>query len=106
MKTAVVYATLSGHSKKLANAISEALGVHAYNIKKEQPKITDEECVIVVCGIYSGLIMPDLESFLKDFDFGNVKKAAIVMSSCSGDFSKVTVKSILSDRGIEIIDEF
>ena len=38
MKNVIIYASMTGHSKKIAQAISEKLGIEAFNIK-DNPKI-------------------------------------------------------------------
>ena len=106
MKCAVIYATMTGHTKKLANAIASQLGVTSQNAK-ENPVIDNVDILFIGGGIYGGLISPDLVNFINTLDDSKVKNVAIFMSSTSQDYSKINIRSSLEEKGINVLnDEF
>ncbi len=82
MKTAIIYATMSGHSKKIAKAISKELNLPTYNIK-EKPAINEYDLLFVVSGIYSGECSPELLEWAKNSSQQQVKSVALITSSMS-----------------------
>lgn len=57
-KTAVIYATKTKHSQKLAEAIGSFLNVKSKNIT-EKPALQDIDLLFIVGGIYGGVSMPE-----------------------------------------------
>ena len=102
MKTSIIYATMSGHSKKIALAISKQLNITAYNIK-ENPKIDNCEMLFIVSGIYSGQCKPELLEFVKKINKNQVKSAALITSSMKKVPQK-TVRDALVANGIDVKD--
>lgn len=104
MKTAVIYRSMTGHSKKIAKAIAAELGIEAQNIKAK-PILSDVDLLFIAGGIYSGESLPELADYLNTLTLQSVKKAALITSSVTGK-QQNTVRKILTERGIEVIDEF
>jgi flavodoxin len=104
MKTAVIYATKTKHSKKLAEAIGKALNVEAKNIS-ENPMI-NADLLFVVGGIYGGVSMPELCEYIKKTKAPLPKYAALVTSCASGSQRQTAVRTALEEKGIKVIDEF
>lgn len=105
MKTAVIYATKTKHSKKLAEAIGSFLSAKAKNIT-EKPALHDIDLLFIVGGIYGGVSMPELLEYIKKLEAPLPKSAAIVTSCASGRQKQIAVRSILEEKGIRVIDEF
>jgi flavodoxin len=105
MKTAVIYATKTKHSKKLAEAIGSFLNVKAQNIT-ENPDLHDIALLFIVGGIYGGVSMPELLVYIRQMDAPALKNVALVTSCGSGKQRQTVVRSILEEKGIEVIDEF
>ncbi len=104
-RTAVIYATRTKHSKKLAEAIGASLNVKAQNIT-ENPTLQDVTLLFVVGGIYGGVGMPELLTYIRETDAPILKQAALVTSCASGRQRQTAVRSILEEKGIKVIDEF
>jgi flavodoxin len=104
-KIAVIYATKTKHSKKLAEAIGSSLNVKAINII-ENPALYDIDLLFIVGGIYGGVSMPELLKYVKKIGAPLPKYAALVTSCASGRQRQTEVRSILEEKGIEVIDEF
>lgn len=105
MKTAVIYATKTKHSKKLAEAIGKALNIEAKNIS-ENPTIHHAELLFIVGGIYGGVSMPELLEYLKRAEAPLPRYAALVTSCASGSQRQTAVRAVLEEIGIKVIDEF
>lgn len=105
MKTAVIYRSMTGHSKKIAHAVSAAVGTQAVNIK-EKPTLTGVDLLFIVGGIYSRASLPETVETVKTLDGTQVKKAALITSSMSDKAGQDEVRKILEQGGIEVLDEF
>lgn len=105
MNIAVLYATRTKHSQKLAEAIGRFLSVDARNIA-EKPALNDVELLFIVGGIYGGVSMPELIEYIKNLEEPLPKSSALVTSCASGRQKQIGVRSILEGKGIRVIDEF
>ena len=105
VQIAVIYATKTKHSKKLADAIGASLNVKAQNIT-ENPALQDVALLFIVGGIYGGAGMPELLTYIRETDTPVLKHAALVTSCASGRQRQTAVRSILEEKGIKVIDEF
>lgn len=105
LKTAVIYATKTKHSKKLAEAIGSALKVKAENVL-DNPVIKDIDLLFIVGGIYGGVSMPELLTYVKNLNVGTVKQAAIVTSCGSGKQRQTDLHKLLEEKGIKVTGEF
>lgn len=103
MKADILYASMTGHSKKIALAISKKLGIKAHNLK-ENPKITDCDLLFIVSGIYGGDCNPKLLEFIQNLSCEQVKKAALITSSTKV-VSQKTIRDTLISKGIEVLKE-
>ena len=104
-KIAVIYATKTKHSKKLAEAIGSALKVKAKNIT-ENPTLHDIDLLFVVGGIYGGASLPELLEYIKEMEAPALKHAVLVTSCASGKQRQDAVRRVLEEKRIEVIDEF
>lgn len=105
IKTGIVYATKTKHSKKLAEAIGSALNIEAENIASH-PNLKDVDLLIIIGGIYGGESTPELIEYVRELNPSVVKSVALVTSCGSGRQKQITVRKILEDNGIGVIDEF
>lgn len=104
-KNAVIYATKTGHSKKLAEAIGLALNIEAKNINTK-PALNHVDLLFVVGGIYGGISMPELLEYIKGLEMPLPGRAALVTSCASGSQRQTEIRSMLEKKGIEVVDEF
>lgn len=103
-KVRIVYATMTNHSKKLAEAIARSLHAKAENIK-ENPVLKDVALLFIVGGLYSGESMPELLEFLRRVDGAQIKRAALVTSSATKKHEQKSVRALLEAKGIEVVGE-
>lgn len=104
-KIAVIYATKTNHSKKLAEAIGSALNVKAKNIT-ENPTLQDVDLLFIVSGIYGGASMPQILEYIMGMEAPALKRAVLVTNCASGKQRQDAVRRILEEKSIEVIDEF
>ncbi len=99
MKVYILYATMSGHSKKIAEAISKSIGIQAYNLKEDDLPPCD--LLFIVSGIYGGENKPELLDFAKKVSPTNIKRVVQLTSSARGS-AQGSLRTILSQRGIAV----
>ena len=103
MKAVVYYATISGHSKKIAQAIAKALSITAFNIK-DTPPTHGYDLAFIVSGIYSGQCKPELMAFVNRLDSTQVNTAALITSSMK-KVPQTSIRNALIANGIAVFDE-
>ena len=103
-KPAIIYATLTGHSEKIAEAMGQALGIKAKNASG-RPVLKNADPLYIVGGIYGGKSLPALLRFVKALDAKSVNSAVLVTSSARGQ-KQDRVRALLREKGIEVLDEF
>ena len=104
-KISVVYATMTKHSRKIADAVAGALGVTALNVA-DSPKIGQIDLLFIVGGLYSGESMPELLEAVSGLKGADVKSAALITSSVSDKRGQDGVRARLKDAGIPVADEY
>jgi flavodoxin len=102
---AVLYATKTNHSKKLAQAVGTAFGVQAANIT-EKPDLQNVDLLFVVGGIYGGVSMPELLDYLKGLEAPALKHAALITNCASGKQRQNATRQILEEKGVRVLGEF
>ena len=106
MKIAIIYQTMTGHSKRIANAIAENLQIQAADIKTN-PKFEQVDLLFIVGGIYGGKSLPELSSYVNNLDSTMVKKVALLTSSAGKTVKQTSIRDILVKNNIEVLeDEF
>ncbi|PKM55009.1 MAG: hypothetical protein CVV00_05840 [Firmicutes bacterium HGW-Firmicutes-5] len=103
MKTQVLYASMTGHSKKIAHAIAERLSTQAYDLK-DNPTLPECDLLFIVSGIYGGDSKPELISFVKNLSPSQVKKTALITSSTRNS-AQGSLRQTLVDTGINVEPE-
>ncbi|MDD4407194.1 MAG: flavodoxin domain-containing protein [Bacilli bacterium] len=106
MKISVIYYTMTGHSKKMAEAISKELNISPKNIRKD-PLLEDVDLLYIISGIYGDKSSPVLIEYVKKLSKRNVKKVALITSSGNKITKPIEVREILENNGINVLkDEF
>lgn len=104
-KVSVIYATMTKHSRKLAEAVAAALEVSAQNIA-DKPTVGETDLLFIVGGLYGGESMPELLDYVSGLSSAQVKSAALITSSVSNKKGQESVRSRLEGKGIIVADEF
>jgi flavodoxin len=105
MNIRLVYATMTKHYKKLADAIAQDLNISAENVKISL-KMENVDLMIIVGGIYGGESLPEMLAFVKSLDSNAVKKAVLITSCVTKKMGQKTVRQSLTENGIEVADEY
>lgn len=104
-KQRIIFATKTGHSRKIAEAMGRALNLPVNNIK-DHPDLHDVEILFIVGGIYGGESLPQLLTFIKEIEGENVAAAALVTSCASNKQRQEEVRRILEEKKIKVVREF
>lgn len=99
MKKAVVYASMTGHSKKIANAISKELGVEPQNVKSN-PTLGKVDVLFIVGGIYGNESMPEMINFVNQLEKEQVKKVVLITSRTSKSGTQASLRKVLEEKGL------
>ena len=97
MKTQILYATMTGHSRKIAKAIAQKTGFPLYDLKT-QPQIPPCDTLLIVSGIYGGESKPDLLEFAKNLPVGHVGRILLLTSS-TRNLAQGSLRKVLTDGG-------
>jgi flavodoxin len=104
-KVRIVYATKTKHSRKLAQAVGKALGTTPENVADNLTNV-EADLLFIVGGIYGSQSLPELLSFVEDLDKEKIGQVALVTSCASGKQGQDSVRKILEEKGIPIVDEY
>jgi flavodoxin len=106
MKTALVYFSRTGHSKRIAKAIAEALQITPLDVKSK-PVLDEVDLLFIVGGIYGGASSPELKAYAEGLSKSSVKKAALITSCLNRIHRQSMIREILTRKGIDVApDEF
>lgn len=105
MKTAVLYLSKTGHSKKIAEAVAAGMGVQTQSVK-DNPELSGIDLLFIAGGIYAGKSDPKLLKYLGTLSREQVKRAALISSS-RGKSKQDMVRDTLTGKGIQVLaDEY
>lgn len=105
IKLGISYATKTRHSKKLAQAVGNALNIPAENVS-DNLLSKEADLLFIVGGIYGGESLSELLTFVKSLDRKKIKSVILITSCASKKQGQDTVRKILQDKGINVVDEF
>lgn len=106
MKLGIAYFTITGHSKKMAEAISKELGIDAKNIKINF-ELEEIDLLYIVSGIYGNKSSPELIEYVNRLTKKQVNKVALITSSGAKTTKPIEIRKILENNGINVLkDEF
>ena len=105
MKFTVAFGSMTGHCKKIANAVATALDVTPVNVKNESSDLIFADVLVVVSGLYGGKILNETKDFLNSLEASQAPKVLLIMSGAGDNFSDGGIKDILTAKGIEIVGE-
>ncbi len=103
MNAQILYASMTGHSKKIAEAIANSTGIPVHNLKNN-PQIPPCDLLIIVSGIYAGEHKPELSEFVKRLSPSEIKKAALITSS-TRNTTQGSLRATLEEMGIKTESE-
>lgn len=104
MKTGIIYYSKTGHSKKIAQAISTALQIKAEDIKAN-PDLNNMDLLFIIGGIYAGKSDPVMLDYIKKIENSKVKKVALITSCSTNKTKQVLVRETLEKNHVEVLSE-
>jgi len=106
MRTAVIFATKTGHSRKLAVAIGKELTIEPQEFR-QLAKFQPVDLLFLVGGIYAGKSLPEFLGFIQSLQPEMVRKVVLVTSSMGKRTRQDAIRRLLLEKGIEVSkDEF
>lgn len=107
MKHAIIYWTKTGHSKKLAMALSEAFSIPAIDLKRNLTLEEPVDTLFLVSGIYGGKNDPALITELAKLDPDIVGRVVLITSCTSGSTPQDQARKTITNLGIPVaLQEF
>lgn len=103
MTAKILYATKTGHSKKIANAIAKAHNLSVFNVDA-QPIIENCDVLFIVSGIYGGKNKEELLAFVRKINVNSIKQVALITTSTLGT-QQGKLREALQERGVKVIEE-
>lgn len=104
MKVQILYASMTGHSRKLARAVGQALGVTPADAKKgERPAPCD--LLLIIGGVYGGQPEPKLLEAASRLRADSVGQAAFLISSMTGQTELPALAQVLRAADIKVREE-
>jgi flavodoxin len=104
MKATVAYYSKTGHSRKIARGIGDALGLPIVDIAKNQV-LEPVDSLFIVSGIYAGKAAPEMMNFVNQLDERTVGKVYLITSSLIGKTFQNDVRDVLTEKGITVDPE-
>lgn len=103
MITKVAYFSRTGHSRKIARAVSRELNTIALDVT-ENPDLSGTDLLFIVSGIYGGKADPLLLRFISSLSPCTVQRVAFITSSLSGNRAE-EARQALAKTGIPAANE-
>lgn len=104
MNGMLVYANKSGHAKKTALTLAKRLDLPVACVD-ETIDLTNIDCLCLVGELKNGEALPQMVTFVSKLKTKEVKMAAIITCSAHTDSSQQMVKTLLTQKEIEINGE-
>ena len=101
----VVYYSLTGNTRKVAEAIAAELGVAAENVKAKDG-LADGSLVFLGAGLYGPLRGWDLKQFIGGNDFRGRKVALFGTSGAGRGEELAALEELVEARGAEVVGRF
>ena len=106
MKVAIRYFSKLGHTRDIANAMGEELGVKAVSIVDE-PSLNEEVDILFLGGApYANVMDEKLRTYAKGLDKDKVKRVVLFTTSNWSRRTARSLKKILTSKGIEVDEDY
>ena len=100
----VIYASRSGNTKKLAEAIAKGAGCEAFSVDSAA-NMEDVDTLFVGGSIYAGKIDSRLRKFLEELSASQVQNVIVFGTAAGNKSALAEVKTILEPKGIKVSDK-
>ena len=104
MKTKVMYHSRSGNTKKVADAIAQAVGEVPEAVPSDYP-LENVGLLFLGAGVYGGKPDKKVIEFIRTLNTNRVKNVALFSTSAGDSKHLNTIRELLKGQGINVIDE-
>ncbi len=104
MSTAVIYHSVTGNTRKVADAIAEALSCTAQPVK-EYPLDNKTDVLFIGGAVYGGKLDPVMDSFLQALTPQKAKRVVLFSTSIKESKALGLMKELLKNQGISVDEE-
>lgn len=104
MNIKLAYYSKTGHSKKIAEAVGEALSIKPMNIE-DNPSVFGADLLFIVGGIYNGLCASEMIRFGEKLKPAMAQRVALITSSAFRKDTQHRLSMILKSNYIEVLGE-
>jgi flavodoxin len=101
MKIRVLYHSMTGNTKKVAEAIAESLDLKAEPIGSAEPA-SGVDVLFLGDGVYGGTVHKETKRFIRTLTPDNVKKAAVFSTYGGQDKAVDVLRELLTEQGIAV----
>ncbi|MFN3346668.1 MAG: flavodoxin family protein [Candidatus Bipolaricaulaceae bacterium] len=106
-KVYVVYASLTGNTRKVAQALAEATGGTLVDVRRDPlPKVGAGDVVFVGDGVYGGQPSRAMRRALSTWDLPKGIKAAVFGTYGGRPGQLAILERILQGKGAQVVDRF
>ena len=102
MTNAIRYHSVTGNTKKLAEAIGETLGVPALPLS--EPLEGPVDLLFLGSSMYAFSLAPEVRQFVKGLDAGNIKRVAVFGTAAMMGTTAPKIKKLLKGKGVALDD--
>lgn len=103
MTAQILFSTMTGHSKKIAQNAGLKTGLPVYDLKNS-PSLPPCDTLFIISGIYSGESKPELISFAKQLSPQSAQQVVLLFSSAKGN-AQGSLRSVLQAAGHKVAEE-
>ena len=101
----VIYYSVTGNTKKVADAIASELGVTARNIKTVD-KVDQDAFVFLGSGYYGAILVKEISDFIERNRMQGRKVALFGTSGFGWEKELVLMEKQISNKGVEVVGRF
>jgi flavodoxin len=101
----VIYYSMTGNTKKMANAIAEVFGVQAVSVK-ETTGVPPEGVLFLGSGCYGGKPGTDMQKFIEGYDFTGRKVALFGTSGGGAGKETEAMADALKQKGANVLGSY
>jgi flavodoxin len=104
MKLKVMYYSRKGNTKKVAEAMANALGQTAEALPPAYP-LENVGLLYLGVGVYMGTVDKKVEEFIRTLNTNRVKNVVVFGTSGSQDKAIKKTQELLREKGINVVDD-
>ncbi len=105
MKIRIVYHSMTGNTRKVADAMAKALNVTAEDVAGDDALSEPVDLLLVGDGVYAGGVSKAMKKFIGSLSGELVKNAAVFGTFGGVEKATAKMRELLTQKGIKVADE-